>query len=167
MIKNIEGFLKEIILHHGFCSNTQTGFSCYIPDPKPFSKKEELLLCVCTPKGNKVVTKLEHLVSKLRRKRLLTYLGISEKEFHQKLIPNIIAYCNSLSQFGFQNIGKGISVNVTPRIYNKSLSISNFKNDLKLLRDFEVFLINNPITLFAEAKGYFTIKEKNNFLFDR
>ncbi len=167
MNKNIQDIVKEIISFHGFRSNIQTGFSCYIPDPKPFSTKEGLLLWVCTPKGKKIVTKLEHLVNKSRRKRLIKFLGITDQEFNEGLIPKITDYCDMLTQFDCQKIGKGVSVNITPKIYNRSIKFSNFENDLKLLKDFEVFLINNPITLFAEEKGYFTVKEKNKLLFDK
>jgi len=34
-------------------------------------------------------------------------------------------------------------------------------------KNIEDFLINNPITLFAEDQGYFTVKEKNKLLFDQ
>ena len=167
MNKNIEDFLFEMILFHGFYSNTQTGFSCYIPDPKQFSKKEGLLLWVCTPKDKRIVTKLERLVSTSRRKRMLKYFSISVNEFNKNFIPNIIDFCNELDQFGFKNIGKGISINIPQEVHNRSIKFSNFQNELKLLRDFEDFLINNPITLFAEDQGYFTVKEKNKLLFDQ
>lgn len=168
MNKNIQDVLKEMITFHGFRSNIQTGFSCYIPDPKPFSSNEGMLLWVCTPKKKRIVTKLERLLSKSRKKRFMKILGISEQLFSDDYIPKIINYSNLLiNQFGFQKIGKGVSANIIPKIYNRSLKLSNFTDDLKLLRDFEVFLINNPIALFAEDKGYFTVKEKNKLLFDK
>jgi hypothetical protein len=168
MNKSIQKIVKEMIFFHGFSSNTKTGFSCYIPDPKPFSTKEGLLLWVCTPKGKRVLTKIERLVSKSRKKRLIKFLDISEHEYIIKYTSKIIDYSNLLiNRFSFHRIGKGVSVNINPKLYNMSLNLSNFENDLKLLRTFEVFLINNPLTLFAEEMGYFTVKEKNNLLFDR
>lgn len=162
MNNNIQDILKEMISFHGFSSNTNTGFSCYIPDPKPFSPKEGLLLWVCTPKGEKIITKIQLLVSKLRQKRLknLNFL-ISEQEFSEQLIPIIIDYSNKLDQLGFKKISNGVTKNIKSKIFNKSLALSEFDNNLKLLREFERYLISNPITLFAEEKGYFTVKEKN------
>ena len=117
MNKNIQQIIKEMILFHGFSSNTITGFSCYIPDPKKFSTKEGLLLFVCTPIGKRIVTKFEHLLKKSRRKRIMDILNFSEQELEKELIPQIISYSQRLSDLGFQKIGKGVTVNKNTKIY--------------------------------------------------
>jgi len=167
MNKPIENFLKEVIYYYEFSSNTISGFSCYIPDPKPSLYREGLLLWVCNTKRKRIESKAERLISFARKKRMKS-LGISEQDFNNIYVPNIVNYLDILSnKFGFQKIGNGISLNVTHRIYNRALSFSIFETNLNLLRDFEIYLTRNPITLFAEAKGILNIKRNKNLLFDQ
>jgi hypothetical protein len=164
MNKRVQQIIKEMIAFHGFSSNTITGFSCYIPDPKQFSKKEGLLLFVCTPKGKRIVTKFEHILKKSRRKRLIHILNISEQELKKELIPQILNYSQRLNDLGFQEIGKGVIVSKDIKIFNKALTLSNFEGNDKLLKDFEFFLVSNPLTRFTENKNLFIVKRKNSFL---
>ncbi|OGU34147.1 MAG: hypothetical protein A2068_02530 [Ignavibacteria bacterium GWB2_35_6b] len=162
MNKSIQHIIKEIIKLHGFSTNTMTGFSCYIPDPKPFSTKEGLLLFVCTPKGKRIITKFEHLIKKPRRKRLAKIFNVSEDELTKELIPQIINYSQKLSDFGFHEIGRGVVLNKDLKIFNKALALSNFESNKKLLKDFESFLVSNPLTFFAEYKNLFIVKNKTS-----
>ena len=163
-MNNTEKVIKEMIVYHGFSSNTITGFSCYIPDPEQFSRKEGLLLFVCDPKRKRIETKFEHLLKKTRRKRLMQILNISEQKLLEEVIPQIIAYSQKLVHLGFEDIGKGTSFNKNKKIYNKALLLSSFENNIYLLKEFELVLIKNPLAQYAESKNLFTVKNKNSFL---
>ena len=167
MFSKEEQFAKELIKLHGFSSNTVTGFSCYIPDLYPFSKKEGLLLWVFSRKEYRFETQLQKFHTLERIHRMQDMLGIDKGTYKQEMSIAVKGYIKLLRMIGcFKKIGGGIDLFGDEPIWNYAADLKVVSKHPDYLKEIERVTINNPIVQFAEDWGYFKIKNANQLAWD-
>ncbi len=105
----IELFAKAIINHHGFGSNEQVGFSCFIPDKPPFPPNEGLFLWNFSRSFRRFETQIQKYHTDPRIHRMQKMLDISESDYKWIMIELVDHYLQQLQSTGiFGTIGKSI-----------------------------------------------------------
>ena len=163
IVPKIEKFYRRVIEYHGFRLNE--GFSCLIPDKESYPSNEGLFLWVFNQRRKRFETKIEKFHLSTRIKRMNNMLALSEKEY-STFSREIIAYLKSLTDIGFTDIGKGVDLFGKGKVYNLHADVSIFKNNLEALKFLEELTLSNPIVDFAEAHGYFEVKNRETFVWD-
>jgi len=159
----VEEFTRLMIEHHGF--QVFEDFACLIGDKEPFPSNEGIFLWVFSQKRMRIETKVEKFHTGTRIQRIDEMLKIPEKEY-KKISSSIVNYLKSLKAIGFEEIGKGVNLFGKGKVANVKAGVEFFENNLDALRKFEELTINNPIVKFAEEQGYFTVKNRDNLLWD-
>ncbi len=159
----VEEFTRLMIEHHGF--QVFEDFACLISDKEPFPSTEGIFLWVFSQKRMRIETKVEKFHTGTRIQRIDEMLKIPEKEY-KKISSSVVNYLKSLKAIGFEEIGKGVNLFGKGKIANVKADVEFFENNLDALRKFEELTINNPIVKFAEDQGYFTVKNRDNLLWD-
>ena len=166
-ISDVERFARQLIKFHGFYSNEETGFSCYIPDQYPFSKKEGLLLWVFSHRHRRIETQLQKFHTFERINRMQKMLGISHKDYKEEISIAINQYIHLLRRVGcFEEIGEGINLFDSELIWNYAADIELLTRHPEYLKEIEKITIENPIVQFAIDWHYFRIKNKDQLIWD-
>jgi len=161
--EKVERFARQIVRHHGFRLNE--GFACLVPDTKSYAPNEGLFLWAFSVRRKRFETRLEKFHLAPRIKRMANMLGLPEEEY-SKLYASIESYMESLKDIGFSDIGKGVDLFCKGKMYNLQADAKLFENNLEDLKKLEELTIKNPIVDFAEAYGYFEVKNKRTLVWD-
>ncbi|OQA91486.1 MAG: hypothetical protein BWY26_00905 [Elusimicrobia bacterium ADurb.Bin231] len=176
--KELENTLKEIITHHGFSSNTVTGFSCYISDRSDFPTSEGIFLWNCSKSYERIETQIQKYSAMARNHRMKTMLKLSHEQYKNKMLGFVNVgfvkeYLIELQKIGcFEKIGTGVNLfGEFQKTYNIAAKFSSILEDdshaKSFLKNLEIVTIKNPIVKFCEDLGYFICKNKDNLVTDK
>lgn len=156
----IEQILKKIVQAHSF--NGNEGFSCLIPDKKPFPSNEGLLLWYFSE--SRIETKVQLFHSPARIQRMVNMLDLPEKEYIKLFTGYLDNYLKALKKVGFEPIGKGLELFGKTKTFNVKVDFDMLEKKPSMLKEFELLTINNPLVKFAEDRGYFKCTHKDKLV---
>ena len=167
---DLEQIFREIITFHGLASNTETGFSCYISDPPPFSKNEGLLLWNYSKTYNRIETQVQKFSTQARVQRMKDIFGLSFDEYDRIFINYFIDYINRFKSLeSSYELGKGVTLFGKYPTKNVAIAFSDILKNPKILLKLEELTINNMIIDYYEQNETFKCENKkelivNNYL---
>ena len=166
MTDALQKFAKRLIQLHGFRSNDDIGFSCFIPDRYP-SNHEGLFLWNYSKSYRRFETQIQKFHAMPRIYRMEEMLGLSEYDYKWTIIEAVEGYLNLLMGIGcFGKIGNGIDLFNVKRTDNIEANFELLIKDPSYLREIEKITIDNPIVQFAEDQDYFAIQNKDVLAWD-
>jgi hypothetical protein len=142
----IEKFANCIIEKYNFCTNTQTGFSCYIPDSNQYDNFG-FIIWVYSKTHKRFETHFQNLFSS-NRMNVIGQFNIGQSEYSNFMYDSVSKFISELDMIpGFHSIGNGIN-NIPsnrPRILNRAISFDFIRKDYEILKKLEFVFTNNSL----------------------
>jgi len=167
MSQHIEGFAQRLIKLHGFGSNEQRGFSCFVPDTHRFPRDEGMFLWNYSRSYRRIETQIQKYHTETRIYRMNEMLGMNEFDYKWAMVDAVEQYLNQLKAIGcFGSIGSGIDLFAVRTLSNIAANFEFLERHPNFLKKLEEVTIDNPIVRFAEEKGYFQIMNRDMLAWD-
>lgn len=172
---NYEEFLRGVISHHGFSTNSGDtgGFSCYIKDPD--GTNDGTMLWVSRQAHSQVVTELQKYCAEQRINKVHS-LGFIKDKYIQ-IMPQIVdKFIEEFKNYDlkFKRIGGGVGKKDNKGFFGKSgyfnygIDFSEFsKGNYDFFKKFELFTINNSIVTTWEKINWFKCLNRDNLFVDK
>lgn len=142
----IEKFANCIIESYNFCTHSQTGFSCYIPDSNQYDEYG-FIIWVYSKTYNRFETHFQNLFSS-NRMNVIGQFNIGQSEYSNLMYDSVSKFNSELDKIqGFHIIGKGIN-NIPsnrPKISNRAISFDFIRKNYRTLKELEIVFTNNSL----------------------
>lgn len=158
----IETFAKCIIKNYNFCTHSQTGFSCYIPDSNQYDEYG-FIIWVYSETHKRFETHFQNLFSS-NRKNVIGQFNIGQSEYSNLMYGSVSKFIAELDKIeGIHKIGKGIN-NIPsnkPRVFNRAISFDFIRKNSRILKELEIaFTTNSLIDFICTLKNNTNIPMK-------
>lgn len=142
----IEKFARCLIRDYNFCTNSKTGFSCYIPDSISHSNYG-FIIWVYSEYHKRFETHFQNLFSS-NRMNVISQFNVNHKYYQDFMFDSVSKFISKLDDTeGIHKIGNGINNLPTnrPKIYNRAISFDFIRQNYPILKDIEILFTNNSL----------------------